>query len=49
MNKLQAVLSCKNLAKTFGHGEQAVKVLHGVDFAIHAGERIAIVGASGSG
>lgn len=49
MSKLQTILSCKNLAKTFGQGEQAVKVLQDVDFAIHEGERVAIVGASGSG
>lgn len=49
MSKIQTVLSCKNLAKTFGQGEQAVKVLQGIDFSIAAGERVAIVGASGSG
>jgi lipoprotein-releasing system ATP-binding protein len=49
MSKVQTVLSCKNLAKTFGQGEQAVKVLDSVDFSIQAGERVAIVGASGSG
>nr|WP_314863205.1 lipoprotein-releasing ABC transporter ATP-binding protein LolD [uncultured Undibacterium sp.] len=49
MSKIQTVLSCKNLAKTFGQGEQAVKVLQGVDFSIATGERVAIVGASGSG
>lgn len=49
MSKVQTVLSCKNLAKTFGQGEQAVKVLDSVEFSIQAGERVAIVGASGSG
>jgi len=49
MSKIQTVLSCKNLAKTFGQGEQAVKVLQDIDFSIAAGERVAIVGASGSG
>jgi lipoprotein-releasing system ATP-binding protein len=37
------------LRKTYGEGELAVPVLHGIDLAIHAGERVAIVGASGSG
>ncbi|MFZ6817828.1 lipoprotein-releasing ABC transporter ATP-binding protein LolD [Undibacterium sp. Ji22W] len=49
MSKIQTVLSCKDLTKTFGHGEQAVKVLESVEFSIQAGERVAIVGASGSG
>ena len=43
------VLSCKNLSKTFSHGEYAVRVLHGIDFSVRTGERVAIVGASGSG
>ncbi len=46
---MQRVLSCKNLSKTFGLGETAVRVLHSINFSISAGERIAIVGASGSG
>lgn len=45
----QAVLACSNLSKTYGDGEQAVRVLRNIDFSIKAGERIAIVGASGSG
>ncbi|MBR7798529.1 lipoprotein-releasing ABC transporter ATP-binding protein LolD [Undibacterium fentianense] len=49
MSKFQSVLSCNNLSKTFGTGETAVKVLSNVDCSIHAGERVAIVGASGSG
>ncbi|MBI3713249.1 MAG: lipoprotein-releasing ABC transporter ATP-binding protein LolD [Burkholderiales bacterium] len=48
-DKNMLVLSCRNLSKIYGDGEQAVEVLSGVDFAIYAGERVAIVGASGSG
>ncbi len=43
------VLACRNLSKTFVQGKYQVQVLRGIDFAVHAGERIAIVGASGSG
>lgn len=43
------ILMCRQLGKTFNQGELEVPVLSGIDFAIHAGERIAIVGASGSG
>jgi lipoprotein-releasing system ATP-binding protein len=43
------VLSCTGLEKTFGLGDVAVPVLRGVDFAVAAGESVAIVGASGSG
>jgi lipoprotein-releasing system ATP-binding protein len=45
----EPVLSCAGLAKTFGLGDIAVPVLRGVDFAVQAGESVAIVGASGSG
>jgi lipoprotein-releasing system ATP-binding protein len=44
-----AVLSCRNLGKTFREGSYSVKVLEGIDFEVHRGERVAIVGASGSG
>ncbi|MBI3935871.1 MAG: lipoprotein-releasing ABC transporter ATP-binding protein LolD [Betaproteobacteria bacterium] len=44
-----AVLSCRNLRKTYYQGDVAVPVLLGVDLDVHEGERVAIVGASGCG
>jgi lipoprotein-releasing system ATP-binding protein len=44
-----AILSCRNLTKTFTIGKQDVPVLKGVNLDVQRGERIAIVGASGSG
>jgi lipoprotein-releasing system ATP-binding protein len=44
-----AVVACEGLAKTFGMGDVAVRVLDGVDLVIRGGESVAIVGASGSG
>ena len=44
----EAVLSCSDLRKTY-QGPQPVPVLTGVDFQIRPGERIAIMGRSGSG
>ena len=49
MNDAMPVLACRNLAKTYTSGPADVAVLQGVDFAVHQGERVAIVGASGSG
>ncbi|MEQ1883203.1 MAG: lipoprotein-releasing ABC transporter ATP-binding protein LolD [Burkholderiales bacterium] len=46
---MNAVLSCKNLVKTFQQGAYRVPVLQGVDFSVMAGQTVAIVGASGSG
>jgi lipoprotein-releasing system ATP-binding protein len=45
----ESVLSCRGLGKTFTSGKYEVKVLEGLDFDIYKSERVAIVGASGSG
>jgi lipoprotein-releasing system ATP-binding protein len=45
----QAVIRCRDLTKTFVQGRVELKVLRGVNFDIQAGERVAIVGASGVG
>ena len=50
MNDTSApVLACRGLGKTFKQGDYTVQVLDRIDFAVHRGERVAIVGASGSG
>lgn len=42
-------LECRGLIKRFTEGPVVLEVLRGVDFAVAAGETVAIVGASGSG
>ncbi|MEI7456277.1 MAG: lipoprotein-releasing ABC transporter ATP-binding protein LolD [Nitrosomonadales bacterium] len=48
-SKLEPVVSCLDLSKTFTLGKQQVPVLKGVSLTVAHGERIAIVGSSGSG
>ncbi|WP_051526457.1 lipoprotein-releasing ABC transporter ATP-binding protein LolD [Alkanindiges illinoisensis] len=43
------VLSAQSLGKTFDDGRNQVEVLKGLDFSIHEGEFVSIIGASGSG
>ncbi|MCW8982591.1 MAG: lipoprotein-releasing ABC transporter ATP-binding protein LolD [Gammaproteobacteria bacterium] len=43
------VIHCSAISKAFSEGELSVQVLQGVDFAIEAGEQVAIIGHSGSG
>lgn len=47
MNK--TILECRSLSKSFNEGQYSVDVLDGVNFKVEAGQKIAIVGASGSG
>ncbi len=43
------VLACEDLVKEFRQGPATVHVLRGVNVSIRRGERLAVVGASGSG
>ncbi|MGB0221409.1 MAG: lipoprotein-releasing ABC transporter ATP-binding protein LolD [Sinimarinibacterium flocculans] len=43
------ILKAEGLSKTFDDGRLRLAVLHGIDFEVRRGERIAIVGASGTG
>ena len=45
----RAVLSCEGLRKVYRMGEVDVRALDGVDFALHAGELMVLLGVSGSG
>lgn len=49
INSHNVVLSAQRLVKSFDDGRNQVQVLKGLDFSIHEGEFISIVGASGSG
>lgn len=46
---MSEILSCQGLHKTYHDGSLRVEVLRGIDFAVHEGESIAVVGSSGSG
>ena len=43
------LLEVKNICKTYGSGETAVKALRNVSFSVPKGEYVAILGPSGSG
>src|SRR5690606_26252757 len=44
----EVVLECRSLSKEYAVGPQSLQVLQKVDLRLHAGERVAIVGSSGS-
>ena len=43
------VLECRSIVRQFREGESTLDVLSGVDLAVGASERLAIIGVSGSG
>jgi lipoprotein-releasing system ATP-binding protein len=45
---MSEVLACSHLGKTFREGGSPLTILHDIEFSIGRGERIAIMGASGS-
>jgi putative ABC transport system ATP-binding protein len=45
----ETVLQLSGLVKEFGARENVLRILHGIDCSIEAGEFVGIVGASGSG
>ncbi|QRN03333.1 lipoprotein-releasing ABC transporter ATP-binding protein LolD [Legionella sp. MW5194] len=45
----ETIFSCERLSKSYHDGTSVVPVLNGIDFAVQAGDRIAVVGPSGSG
>jgi len=44
-----ALVRVRGLSKSFETGDGVIDVLHGIDFDVRSGERLAIVGASGVG
>lgn len=46
---MTALISLRDVTKTFYNGDFAVEVLHGISLDIEAGEFVAIIGQSGSG
>lgn len=49
MSSQTAVLTARNLSKTYQEGDLTTEVIKGLDLTLHAQETAAIVGASGSG
>jgi len=43
------VLVARSVARRFRQGPVTLEVLQGLEFSVHAGERVAIIGVSGSG
>ncbi|MCW7946703.1 ABC transporter ATP-binding protein [Streptomyces hygroscopicus] len=49
MSPDEVLVACHDAALTFGQGPQAVVAVHGANLQIAAGDRLAVVGPSGSG
>ncbi|MFF0009952.1 ABC transporter ATP-binding protein [Streptomyces sp. NPDC005374] len=49
MSSDDVLVSCADAALTFGRGTQAVVAVHGAGLDIRAGDRLAVIGPSGSG
>ena len=49
MNESTIILNAKGIEKRFVQGDASIEVLGGVDLSLAAGERVAIVGRSGTG
>ncbi|MET7764039.1 ABC transporter ATP-binding protein [Streptomyces sp. NPDC005393] len=45
----EVLIRCRDAARTYGQGENAVVAVHGATCQVRAGDRIAIMGPSGSG
>jgi ABC-type transport system involved in cytochrome bd biosynthesis fused ATPase/permease subunit len=43
------LLALREVSFAYGEGETAVSVLEGVNFSVEAGQRLALLGRSGSG
>jgi putative ABC transport system ATP-binding protein len=48
-SRSEVLVTCQDAALTFGRGPHAVVAVHGASLEVRAGDRLAIVGASGSG
>jgi putative ABC transport system ATP-binding protein len=46
---MSAIVTLKNVTKSYTRGKQTVEVLHGIDFEIASGDFVALMGPSGSG
>lgn len=46
---MTALLELRDISRSYPSGDGSVEVLKGITLSIHAGEMVAIVGASGSG
>ncbi|GAB7102093.1 ATP-binding cassette domain-containing protein [Streptomyces phaeofaciens JCM 4814] len=49
MSSTDLLVSCRDAALTFGRGPAAVVAVHGADLDVRSGDRLAVVGPSGSG